>query len=420
MVSFLIVAIKIIFLLGFLIFIHELGHYTVAKLCKIKVNEFALGFGPVILSKQGKETKYQLRLIPLGGFVSMEGEDSRSDEDRAFNKASIAKRIAIVAAGGLVNIIFAIILYFGTQSVIGNNISTKISNLFPEYAAETVGILPGDEIIKINGKRVRKQSDINKAVDNSKGEELTILINRNGSKLEFKTKPTGVNYKDPGLYLKAQDNTTIAGFDSSIKIDEQGLKRGDKIIAINGIDVENDVSKMSEVLQGENEKNTFKFTVKRKNEEIDVDIIPANKTRYQLGVELAKADKNLANNIYYAFFDTGDFAFSIVENLKMLFSGEIKTRDLMGPVGISTVVAESNGFQDFLYIMALISLSLGVTNLLPFPPLDGGKIVLLIIEAIRRKPLQEKHEIGIQMIGFVLMIMLSIYVTYNDIFRIFE
>ena len=110
MISFLISAIKIIFLLGFLIFIHEGGHFLVAKLCKIKVNEFAIGFGPKIWQKQGKETKYTLRLIPLGGFNSLEGEEQRSDDERSFSKASIPKRIAIVLAGGLVNI--ALLLLF--------------------------------------------------------------------------------------------------------------------------------------------------------------------------------------------------------------------------------------------------------------------------------------------------------------------
>lgn len=112
MITFLISAIKIIILLGVLITIHELGHFIVAKLCKVKVNEFAIGFGPAIWKKQGKETKYTLRLIPLGGYNSMEGEDEVSDDERSFSKASIPRRIAIVLAGATVNIIFAIVVYF--------------------------------------------------------------------------------------------------------------------------------------------------------------------------------------------------------------------------------------------------------------------------------------------------------------------
>ena len=241
---FLINAIKIIFILGFLVLIHETGHFIVARLCKVKVNEFAIGFGPAILKKQGKSTKYVLRLIPLGGFVSMMGEEERSDEEGSFSKSSIPKRIAIVMAGGLVNIIFALITYI---------------------------IL------------------------------MTVVLGDFGTALSY----------------------------------------------------------------------------------------------------------------------TGKFAFSIVDSLKMLFSGGVSIDQLMGPVGISEVVIKTTGVADFVYILAVISMSLGVTNLLPFPPLDGGKVVLLIIEAIRRKPLKESTEIKIQMLGFVLLITLSIFVTYNDIVRIF-
>lgn len=236
-------AVKIIFILGFLVFIHELGHFLVARLCKVRVNEFAIGFGPIIWEKQGKKTKYALRLIPLGGFVSMEGEDEHSEEADSFTKASIPKRIAIVAAGGFVNIIFAILVYIVLLSFMTGSFTTAISY-------------------------------------------------------------------------------------------------------------------------------------------------------------------------------TGDFAFSMIESLKILFSGNATIDQLMGPVGISEVVAQTSGLADFIYILAIISMSLGVTNLLPFPPLDGGKIVLLLIEAVRRKPLAENTEIKIQMLGFALLMTLSIVVTFNDITRI--
>lgn len=235
-------AIKIIFLLGFLVFIHECGHFFVAKLCKVRVNEFAIGFGPTIWNKQGKVTKYALRLIPLGGFVSMEGEEERSTKEGSFSEASVLKRIAIVLAGGLVNIIFAIIVFWC-------------------LSASYVGI-----------------------------------------------------------------------------------------------------------------QNAF------------------------------------YNVVYYikAMFD------SIVQ----IFTGRVTVDQMMGPVGISSVVSQTNGFADFIYILSVISLSLGVTNLLPFPPLDGGKVVLLIIEGIRRKPFSQKFEMALQSAGFLVLITLSIFVTYNDILRL--
>lgn len=244
MISFLISTFKIVILLGFLVLIHEGGHFLVAKLFKIKVNEFAIGFGPTIFIKQKGETKYVLRLIPLGGFVSMEGEEERSEAEGSFSMASIPKRIAIVAAGGLVNIIFGLILY--------------------------------------------------------------LII-------------------------------------SSISL----------------------------------------------------------------------------NSIYYGLIDTKDFSISIIDSLKMMFTGGISADQMVGIVGISDIVVNTNGIMHYLYIMALISVSLGVTNLLPIPPLDGGKIIIYIIEAIRRKPLKEETELRIQSLGFSLIILLAIYVTYNDILRIF-
>ncbi|MBO6232771.1 MAG: site-2 protease family protein [Clostridia bacterium] len=252
MIPFLISALKIIVLLGFLVFIHEGGHFLMAKLCKVTVNEFAIGFGPKIWEKQGKETKYALRLIPLGGFVSMEGETETSEKEGSFSKASIPKRLAIVLAGPIVNIVFAIVVFFVLAVIFGMN-------------------------------------------------------------------STG----------------------------------------------------------------------------------------------------DFGNSIQFAFDKTGGFLGSMFEGLAKLFTGQTGLEQMMGPVGISEVVANTSGLFDFVNMMAIISLSLGVTNLLPIPALDGGKILLLIIEAIRRKPLSQKAEMNLQLAGFGFLILLSIIVTYQDITRIF-
>lgn len=245
MLGIILSAIKIIFLLGFLIFIHEGGHFITAKLCNIKVNQFAIGFGPEIISKEKGETKYALRAIPLGGFVSMEGEEESSSDERAFNKASILKRILIVIAGAMVNIIFGLIVYFLLAII-------------------------------ISGK-----------------------------------------------------------FDAACKA-------------------------------------------------------------------------------------TWGFSEALVESVKMLFTGQVGADDLTGPVGISELVSKTSGIKEYLYVMSVISVSLGITNLLPIPALDGGKILLLIIEGIRRKPVSDKIQIQLQLIGFSIIIGLSIFVTYNDIIKIFK
>lgn len=250
MITFLINAIKIIFLLGFLVLIHEGGHFIVAKLCKVKVNEFAIGFGPTIWRKQGKETKYALRLIPLGGFVSMEGEEERSDAEGSFSKASIPKRIAIVAAGGLVNILFGLIIYFTVVSINGNNISTTIESVQNINAQQVLQIQVGDKIEKVNGKRVRNIQNIYREINKSNGNDIELQIKRNNEIINLTVKP--------------------------MKHEETGS--------------------------------------------------------YYIGIILKQEENNFVNNIYYGFWDTVDFSVSIIDNLKLLFTGKVETNQLMGPV----------------------------------------------------------------------------------------
>ena len=160
------------------------------------------------------------------------------------------------------------------------------------------------------------------------------------------------------------------------------------------------------------------ITVERKDQEITIELTPDYISTYYLGVNLQQADKTFINYIIYGGIETKEFALSIIDNIKMIFTGGVSVDQMMGPVGISEAVAKTNGFREFIYMLALISLSLGVTNLLPIPALDGGKILILLVEAIRRKPLDEKTEINIQLIGFSILIALSLYITYNDILRI--
>lgn len=420
MLGALLTILKIIFILGFLIFIHEGGHFIVAKLCKIRVNEFAIWFGPVIFKKQGKETLFQLRLIPLGGFCNMEGEEERSEVEGSFSKASIPKRIAVVAAGGLVNIIFALLIYFTLMSCVGNNVSNVIDTVVPNYSAQTAGLQENDKILKIDGKKIKNKADLDEALERFNGNELSILIERDGKEQEIKLKPTEEKYNYTGIAVNATKDklTEIAALYPDSPGEKQGLQVKDIIIAINDNPIENNAQKLVDYINLSIGKE-IRFTVERNGENIDITIMPEVMSNYLLGVNLKMAENNFINNIYYAFFDTGEFAISIVDNLRLLFSGGVSIDQLMGPVGISDVVAQTNGLADFIYILALISISLGFTNLLPFPPLDGGKIVILLIEAIRRKPLKEKTEINIQLIGFIMLMALMVYVTYNDILRIF-
>ena len=419
MISFIINALKIIFVLGFLILIHEAGHFFVAKLCKVAVNEFSIGFGPIIWKKQGKNTKYVLRLIPLGGFVNLEGEEERSDKEGSFSNASIPKRMAIILAGGTVNIVFALIVYFILMTSLGNNTSLVIDSTIPEYAAASTSIEEGDKIVKIDNKKVHTKNDIDKTLKKAEGNTMRIVVKHNGENKDIYLEPTKKEYYNTGIYLKAissGDSCKIVAVAANSSAEKSGIKANDEILKINGKEVKNQ-TEIVEIMNQE-KQNDMVITIKRNNEEKDITITPSVNYEYYLGVYFKKAENTLANNMYYAFFETGDFAFSIFENLKMLFTGNVRVDQFMGPVGIAEVVAKTNKVQDFVNILALISLSLGVTNLLPIPALDGGKFALLVIELIRGKKISEKAEINLQLLGFAFLIALSLYITYNDILRI--
>jgi len=405
--------------LGFLVLIHEAGHFLVARLCKVRVNEFSIGFGPNIWKKQGKQTKYSLRLIPLGGYVSLEGEDERSEQEDSYSKASIPKRMAIIVAGGTVNIVFGLLVYFILMTSIGNNTSLIVDELIPGYAAEEYGILPGDEIIEVNDKKIRIKSDLDKILAECNGEELKITIKRNDNIQDILVTPTKQEYKTTGIYLKGTtegDSTKVLTVEANSVSEKQGIKANDQILKINGIDVENQ-QQIVDLMTGAQTESII-VTIERNGDVLDIELIPNIGYTYYLGIYFKTAENNIGNNMYYAVYETRDFVFSIAENLKMIFTGNVRADQMMGPVGISEVVAKTSTVEDFVYILALISLSLGVTNLLPFPALDGGKFVLLLIEAIRRRKLSEKTEINLQLIGFAILIMLSLYITYNDILRI--
>ncbi len=346
----------------------------------------------------------------------MEGEDEASDDDRSFSKASIPKRIAICAAGAIVNIVFAVVVYFIVMATSGVYISNEVDSTIPDYAAEQAGIQSGDKIIELNGKKVNNKYDLDDIMSKANGEEILVKVNRNEKILEFTIKPTEVKSKVTGMYL--DENCKVIMVEKGSCSEKQGIQANDVITKVNNEEINGDPNKLVEAIQQEG-IDTIRLTIERGNAEINIEFTPDYVSSYYLGVNMKMAPNTFLNRCFYGLMETKDFTFSIVDNVKQLFTGNVGIDQMTGPIGIGEMVSKTNGFKEFIYLMALISISLGVTNLLPIPALDGGKILILIIEAIRRKPMKPENEINIQLLGFSILIALSIYVSYNDILRLF-
>ena len=399
---------------------HEFGHFIIAKLCKIKVNEFAIGFGPTILKKQGKETKYALRLFPLGGFVNMEGEDEESDDERSFSKASIKRRLLIVFGGPIINIIIALIIFFIIASFFTDKYGTIIKEMVEDYSAASSELEVGDKILEINNKEVIFSGDVSNIISNSNGKELDLKINRNNEEKVIKITPTDVSYAEIGLYLADENSTKVLAMEKDSVSEKAGIVVGDIITKVDDEEVENDLKKLSKKVSTEFKegKREFEFIVNRKGSTISLKIRPEERHTYLLGIIFEKENSNFIKNIYYGFTSTGDFIKQTFNSFAKLFTGKVNTSQMMGPIGISEQIVKTDGLKEFFTMLALISISIGVMNLLPFPPLDGFKILLLLIEAIRRKPFKKETEAKMQLIGFAILIMLSIYIAYIDILRL--
>ena len=331
-----------------IIIIHELGHFTAAKLCGIQVNEFAIGMGPVIFRKQGKETAYVIRLLPIGGSVSMEGEDASSDNPRAFNRKPVWQRMIVIVAGAAMNLVlgfFVVMISLGLTETIA---TTTVSS-FREQAVSSSQLMVGDRITKIDGLSVFTSSDI-----------------------IYKLQ-SGVDKNEHGNLV----------FDFTVE------RNGEKVVL-------NDVEFTSAVYEDGSSSIYFDFTVQ-------------------------PMEKNFVNMVSESFKESVSTGRLIIMTLFDMLRGRYGINDLSGPVGVVGVVAESVKYDPsvFFNIVALITINVGVFNLLPIPALDGCRFLFLVIELIRRKPMKPEVEGMVHFIGFALLMLLMLVVTFNDIARLF-
>ena len=349
--SFIINLLLFIIILGIIVFVHEFGHFIFAKITGVYVYEFAIGMGPKIWSKQGKETEYSIRAVPIGGFCQLAGEDLDDDEIKKVPKKkrlqskSAWERFLIMVFGPMNNFILAVILLFFIALVWGgstmNPIITEVEN---NSAAAVAGIEKGDKILKINKHKISTSDDISLylAVADPKKTNTIQVEKPNGEKEIYKVKPK--------------------------KIKENG-------------------------------KETY---------------------RYGIGIA-QKRTKGVGQAFVYTYKKTISIFKQMFITLGYLFTGGIRLNQLAGPVGIYSIVGEQSkaGIANLIYLMAFLSINVGVINLLPIPAFDGGHILFIIIEKIKGSPVNPELENKIHAVFLVLLMLLMVVITFNDILRLF-
>lgn len=338
-----------IIVFSILILFHELGHFTLAKLNGIRVNEFCLGLGPTILGFTKGETKYSLKLLPFGGACMMEGEDENSNDERAFNKKSVWARISVVAAGPIFNFIMAFIFSAFVLGAAGVD-KPVLTDVIEGYAAEEAGLQAGDILVKLGGRNIHFYREVSVYSTFHAGESVEIVYERDGA--EYTTTLVPKYDEELGRYLY--------GFVSAAGREQVGF----------------------------------------------------------------------IQTLAYAVCEVGYYIDTTIQSLKLMFTGGVSVNDLSGPVGIvqnmGEVYEESVTNDGYYYALLnmmswaiMLSANLGVMNLLPIPALDGGRLVFLVIEAVRGKALNPEKEGMIHMVGIILLFVLMFVVMFNDIRKIF-
>lgn len=425
-------------LLAFLAFdiiviVHELGHFIAARLVGIKVLEFSLFIGPKIFSVQRGETMYSIRLIPALAYVKMEGEEEESPSERAYYKKPLYARIAAVGAGPLASLLLGVVFLAITYSVVGYD-TTALSKVFGGSPAYTAGIRTGDKIISYDGKRVYQPLDVGLFLYASKGKTTEVVFSRGGQQLKTVVKPDVIPANRymlgfEGVEAYGEKSNVVRAVQPDFPAAKAGIIAGDTIIMLN----DRNVSSREQIssYMNENKDKPLDVTVLRKGQKIVLrnitPVVAKGPEQYDVGVIFTTEKGGPLQIVWNSMVNTYSITRIGFYSILWLIKGEVPLNQMTGPVGIvstiNTVVQQSPSplfiLLDLLRISALISIGLGVTNLLPIPPSDGSKLLFLAVEGVRRKPIPLEKEAFISMIGFAIMLMLFIVLTYNDILRIF-
>ena len=435
-----------IVMLGILIFVHELGHFLVAKRSGVGVLKFSLGFGPKLVGVKRGETEYLLSAFPLGGYVKMIGEDpadasvEAADPARSFSQKSVATRARIILAGPAANLLLPVLIFWGVFAIVGQPYFPPIVGA-PDAGspAAQAGLLPGDRVQALNGVPIERWTDVDAAVQASAGTPLTFTLMRDGRAFDVRLTPRAVVTPDIfgqdtqtwDLGLHPLLSTRIGQVLPGHVAEQAGLRSGDRIVALNGTPVV-EWEQLAKTIH-ESPGKPVRLTVERDGRRFDVLVTP-RPTKQQtasgeeeiglIGIGPAPESHyqrlNPVTALVAGVKETARLSALIVQGFVKLIQGRISPKTIGGPILITQMAGEvvQRGTVQLLSFTALLSINLAILNLLPIPVLDGGHLLFSLIEWLRGKPVSlRKREIA-QQVGMVLLVGLMIFAFYNDIFRL--
>jgi regulator of sigma E protease len=423
----------IIPVLGFMILIHEFGHYAVAKWLGVRVEQFAIGFGKRLLGFRHGETDYRINAIPLGGYVKMSGEnpmDARSDDPREFMNHSRWHRFLIAIAGPIMNILLAIVLLTTIYMVhyeyaAVDDEPTVIGWVFKDSAAAKAGFQIGDRITRIddiqnpNWKQVQMKAAINA------GQPLDVVVERDGQSIPktIVPQPEGMDRIGEGGWAPKENSIIITDLQRDMPAMKAGLKEGDQIVSLDGKQLPA-LAAMVESLEVTKDKPVVLSVLRNGQQQtFTVQPVPSDK-RYRIGIgSLQTKVKTLpfAQALELSLHENRENALLILELVKKMLQHKMSFRSIEGPIRIGQAAGEaarSNGWTPLMGLTAAISLNLGIFNLLPIPILDGGVILFLLIEGLMRRDISMNIKERVYQAAFVFLVLFAVMVIFNDLMKV--
>jgi regulator of sigma E protease len=420
-----------LFVLGVLIFVHELGHFLVARFNGVRVITFSLGFGPKILKFTRGDTEYCVSAVPLGGYVKMAGEnpdDPRAGKPDEFLSKSKWQRFQILIAGPVMNIItavviLAVVLAQGGEIPAYQDEPAVVGLVAADSPAAMAGIEPGDQIVRVEDDEIETWDDLFMAIGTRPDRDISVLVRRGGQERPFRMRTTAQGrYEIGDIGVVPNIHPMIASVEDGPG-KRAGLEPGDIVTAVDGIPVATR-ARLIEMISKSADRE-IALTLTRRGQELTLRATPEQQgNRGMLQVLISDATKPFSPSPLEAVslsvernIESSGYIF---RTLGGLFTGDTSVRQLQGPVGIAQLSGESAelGWIPLFSLMAMLSINLGILNLMPVPMLDGGHILIMLLEGIARRDFSMQVKEKMLLAGFVVLMMLMVTVIYNDLTRV--